>query len=142
MNLFYDNMFESDGIIKSKLSSVSFDTWFKDTKISSITEDTIYIEVPMSFHKDFLNKNGLLIFEDNITVSEWLQRWFVVYKGQSTYNTWKMYHNSIYKHIIPTIGHFKLTQLKTSHIQIELNELLEQGIILKDTREGVKWERA
>lgn len=44
-------------IIKSKLSSVSYDTWFKDTKISSITDDTIYIEVPMSFHKDFLNKN-------------------------------------------------------------------------------------
>ena len=79
----------------------------------------------LAFHNDV--KNGLLIFEDNITVSEWLQRWFVVYKGQSTYNTWKMYHNSIYKHIIPTIGHFKLTQLKTSHIQIELNELLEQG---------------
>ena len=44
-------------IIKSKLSSVSYDTWFKDTELLSITNDTINIKVPMSFHKDFLNKN-------------------------------------------------------------------------------------
>ena len=44
-------------IIKSKLSSVSYDTWFKDTKLKKITDDTISIEVPMSFHKDFLSKN-------------------------------------------------------------------------------------
>lgn len=43
-------------IIKSKLSSVSYDTWFKDTKLARITNDSISIEVPMSFHKDFLNK--------------------------------------------------------------------------------------
>jgi len=43
-------------IIKSKLSSVSYDTWFKDTKLAKITDDSISIEVPMSFHKDFLNK--------------------------------------------------------------------------------------
>ena len=54
-------------IIKSKLSSVSYDTWFKDTKISSITDDTIYIEVPMSFHKDFLNKNYYDLIDEIIT---------------------------------------------------------------------------
>ena len=54
-------------IIKSKLSSVSYDTWFKDTKISSITDDTIYIEVPMSFHKDFLNKNYYELIDEVIT---------------------------------------------------------------------------
>ena len=53
-------------IIKSKLSSVSYDTWFKDTKISSITEDAIYIEVPMSFHKDFLNKNYYELIDEII----------------------------------------------------------------------------
>lgn len=54
-------------IIKSKLSSVSYDTWFKDTKISSITDDTIYIEVPMSFHKDFLNKNYYDLIDEIVT---------------------------------------------------------------------------
>ncbi len=44
-------------IIKSKLSSVSYDTWFKDTELLSISNDTVNIKVPMSFHKDFLNKN-------------------------------------------------------------------------------------
>ncbi len=44
-------------IIKLKLSSVSFDTWFKDTKLSKITNDSIDIEVPMTFHKNFLNDN-------------------------------------------------------------------------------------
>lgn len=43
-------------IIKSKLSSVSYDTWFKDTKLSKMTEDSIYIEVATNFHKDHLNK--------------------------------------------------------------------------------------
>lgn len=54
-------------IIKSKLSSVSFDTWFKDTKLSKVTEDSIYIEVPMSFHKDFLNKNYYELIDNIIT---------------------------------------------------------------------------
>ncbi len=65
-----DNNFSWDeflSIIKSKLSSVSFDTWFKDTKISSITDDSIYIEVPMSFHKDFLSKNYYELIDDIIT---------------------------------------------------------------------------
>ena len=54
-------------IIKSKLSSVSFDTWFKDTKLSNITENTIDIIVPMSFHKDFLNKNYYDLIDSIIT---------------------------------------------------------------------------
>ena len=53
------NFFWQDflNIIKSKLSSVSYDTWFKDTELLSISNDTVNIKVPMSFHKDFLNKN-------------------------------------------------------------------------------------
>ena len=65
-----DNIFSWDeflNIIKSKLSSVSYDTWFKDTKISNITNDSIYIEVPMSFHKDFLNKNYYELIDEIIS---------------------------------------------------------------------------
>jgi len=54
-------------IIKSKLSSVSYDTWFKDTKLAKITEDSISIEVPMSFHKDFLNKTYYELIDSIIT---------------------------------------------------------------------------
>ena len=44
-------------VIKSKLSSVSYDTWFRDTKIANMTDNSISIEVPMTFHKNFLNDN-------------------------------------------------------------------------------------
>ena len=54
-------------IIKSKLSTVSFDTWFKDTKISKITNNSIDILVPMSFHKDFLNKNYYELIDNTLT---------------------------------------------------------------------------
>ena len=54
-------------VIKSKLSSVSYDTWFKDTKLAKMTEDSISIEVPMSFHKDFLNKNYYELIDNIIT---------------------------------------------------------------------------
>lgn len=53
-------------IIKMKLSSVSFDTWFKDTKISRISNDSIDIEVPMTFHKNFLNDNYFDLIESTI----------------------------------------------------------------------------
>ena len=54
-------------IIKSKLSSVSFDTWFKDTNLSKMTDDSIDILVPMSFHKDFLNKNYYELIDSILT---------------------------------------------------------------------------
>lgn len=63
-NLSWDDFLN---IIKSKLSSVSFDTWFKDTKLAKITEDSLSIEVPMSFHKDFLNKNYYELIDNVIT---------------------------------------------------------------------------
>ena len=44
-------------IVKTKLSSVSFDTWFKETKLSKITDNEIDIIVPMTFQRDFLNQN-------------------------------------------------------------------------------------
>ena len=40
--------------IKSRVNGVSYNTWFKDTKLSKITEDSVYIEVPMTFHKNYL----------------------------------------------------------------------------------------
>ena len=54
-------------IIKSKLSTVSYDTWFKDTKINKETDDTVEILVPMSFHKDFLNKNYYELIDSTLT---------------------------------------------------------------------------
>lgn len=54
-------------IIRSKLSSVSYDTWFKETSLAKMTDDSIDILVPMSFHKDFLNKNYYDLIDNIIT---------------------------------------------------------------------------
>ncbi|MDD2504956.1 MAG: chromosomal replication initiator protein DnaA [Bacilli bacterium] len=43
-------------VIKSKISSVSFDTWFKETKLIKNENNKLLIQVPMSFHKKFLNE--------------------------------------------------------------------------------------
>lgn len=42
-------------VLKSKISSVSFDTWFKDTKLLKQDNCKLVIQVPMTFHKKFLN---------------------------------------------------------------------------------------
>lgn len=42
-------------VIKRKLSSVSYDTWFKDTKLYKIDNDNLYIEVPYEIHKSILS---------------------------------------------------------------------------------------
>ena len=53
-------------IVKSKLSSVSYDTWFKETKLYNISDNSLDILVPMSFHKDFLNKNYYDLIDSTI----------------------------------------------------------------------------
>lgn len=40
--------------IKKDLNPISFSTWFSDTKISNITDETVILQVPMSLHKKML----------------------------------------------------------------------------------------
>lgn len=53
--------------IKSKLSSVSYNTWFKETKLYKQSDDSITIMVPMSFYKDYLNKHYYDLIDNIIT---------------------------------------------------------------------------
>lgn len=53
--------------IKSKLSSVSYNTWFKETKLYKQSDDSIIIMVPMSFYKDYLNKHYYDLIDNVIT---------------------------------------------------------------------------
>ena len=46
-------------VLKSKISSVSFDTWFKDTKLLKQDNCKLVIQVPMTFHKK-ISKRYLL----------------------------------------------------------------------------------
>lgn len=45
--------------IKERISSLSYDTWFKDTKLYKIDGGTAIIIVPMSLHKKHLEENYL-----------------------------------------------------------------------------------
>lgn len=45
--------------IKERISPLSYDTWFKDTKLKKIDKNVAIIEVPMSLHKKHLEENYL-----------------------------------------------------------------------------------
>ena len=60
-NLLWSNFLKN---LKNKISPVSFDTWFKSTKIIRQDKNKLYIEVPMSFHKTFLKENYSSLIEE------------------------------------------------------------------------------
>lgn len=62
-NLLWSNFLKT---LKNKISPVSFDTWFKNTKIIRQDKNKLYIEVPMTFHKTFLNDNYSSLIEETI----------------------------------------------------------------------------
>lgn len=51
-------------IIKKELNPVSFSTWFADTKIHDITDNKIYLLVPMPLHKRMFLSNYFDIIND------------------------------------------------------------------------------
>ena len=54
-------------MIKENISSLSYETWFKDTKLVSLNNDNLAIVVvPMPFHKKHLVENYLNIMEKTI----------------------------------------------------------------------------
>ena len=57
-------------IIKENIASLSYETWFRDTKLVSLYEKTATVIVPMPVHKKHLSENYLDIMEEKFkTVS-------------------------------------------------------------------------
>ena len=54
-------------IIKSQVVNVSFATWFGDTKLIELTDDTIKLQVPMPIHKKILTTNYNDLIVDSFT---------------------------------------------------------------------------
>lgn len=54
--------------IKENISSLSYETWFKDTKLVSIKDNVAIIIVPMPFHKKHLVENYNNIIENTFNV--------------------------------------------------------------------------
>ena len=53
-NILWNNFLE---MIKEKVSSLSFETWFKDTKLYDLSDNTAIIIVPMQLHIKHLTEN-------------------------------------------------------------------------------------
>lgn len=53
--------------IKENISSLSYETWFKDTKLVSLKDNVATIIVPMPFHKKHLVENYSSIIENTFT---------------------------------------------------------------------------
>ena len=52
--------------IKKEMTEQSFETWFKSIKPVKISEDTLIIEVPYKFFKDWLNEHYLPLIEKSV----------------------------------------------------------------------------
>ena len=44
-------------IIKDKLTSLSYNTWFKETELYKLINNKAYIIVPMTVHKKYISDN-------------------------------------------------------------------------------------
>lgn len=53
--------------IKTRVSPLTFETWFKDTSIHELKENSVVILVPMHIHKKHLNENYKDIINDIFT---------------------------------------------------------------------------
>ena len=64
----------------------------------------------------------------NITVGEWIDRWFTDRIGQWNASTEGGYRNLIYRHIIPDIGKMKLSELTLENVQSFYGRLVNNGL--------------
>lgn len=63
-NVNWDDILE---VIHSKLNPLSYDTWFKETKLIGIKNNAMQIEVPMEFHKKILNQTYYDLIEEIVS---------------------------------------------------------------------------
>ena len=60
---FWDSFLQN---ISSKLNSISFNTWFADSKLKTMDTSNITIEIPNKFKKDFVVSKYFEVIEDTI----------------------------------------------------------------------------
>ena len=68
-------------LIKDKVSPISYETWFSDTKLHKIENKTIYIIVPMNIHKKYTRK----LFRNIKRNYKWFNRykfWVYIFIGR------------------------------------------------------------
>ena len=63
MNVIWNNTLTQ---IKEELASLTFNTWFNDTKLNKIDNDIAFIIVPMPIHKRHLQENYYNLISDKM----------------------------------------------------------------------------
>jgi len=97
---------------------------------------TLYSDNPKDLERQYteykyLSNKGIIADDENMTVSDWADKWLTTYKSDKEKATIKMYENAIRLHIKPNIGNIALKNLKQSDIVNMLNVLTKKGITRK-----------
>jgi len=71
---------------------------------------------------------GTVVTDENTTVSEWASQWLKTYKTGVGRGTYEMYEKAVRVHIIPSIGHMRLKDVKPFHLQSIINSMRDRGI--------------
>ena len=65
VEVLWSNLLEK---LKTELTSLSYDTWFSETKLYKLDNGKAYIVVPMPIHKKHLLNNYSTIIKDNLNI--------------------------------------------------------------------------
>ena len=79
-------------------------------------------------------KSGTLTSTSRITVAEWAHQWLEEKKTSCRPTTWQGYRVAMTKHILPSIGHVRLSGLTPAHIQRLYAKMLEAGLTATSVR--------
>lgn len=79
---------------------------------------------------DILDGNDQYVEYDKLKVEQWMEMWLESKKNSIRPSTYILYEKHTRNHIIPCLGHYRLTKLTKMTVQIELvNKLIAQGYI-------------
>lgn len=71
---------------------------------------------------------GIVVDDRSITLAQWAQMWYSLYKSNKSANTQEMYSLMV-KHIVNKLGDYRLADLKKYMLQELLNEKIAEGHI-------------
>lgn len=109
-------------------------------------------EVAASLAKAIADRDGGLYFEaDNLTVSEYLERWLNdSVKGSVWASTHASYQRQVNRYIVPALGRMKMKKLTPAHVQGMYRSMLDRGlsartvqyahaVLRRSLKQAVRW---
>ena len=74
------------------------------------------------------SNKGIVVDDRSVTVQEWADMWYNLYKANKSVNTQQMYSVAM-NHIVKELGTYRLSDLKKHMLQTLLNKRVEEGHI-------------